>query len=185
MFNKTPEPSSPSPTTGGPPLGAALPGAPPSPQPPMAAPTPSPAPSTRPADADKPSVLGPDLRIRGGIEGRGEIQLQGRAWGDVRVERLIVTETAELEGSVVAITVEVRGRVVGGIEASNVRLLPSARVEGDITYEQLQIDIGAQFEGRCIRARKEAAAPAKADAEKPPAPKPPPVAKPADAAASA
>ena len=98
-------------------------------------------------------MLGPDLRIRGGIEGRGEIHLQGRAWGDVKVERLLVGEAAELEGSVLANAVEVRGRVLGAIEAHLVRLHPSAVVEGDITYEQLHIEIGAQLEGRCIRAK--------------------------------
>ena len=105
--------------------------------------------------APKPSasVLGADLVIKGGIEGRGEIQLQGRAWGDVKVERLIVGDTAELEGSVDAVTVEVRGRVAGSITARQVRLLPSARVEGDITYEQLAIELGAQFEGKCVRAK--------------------------------
>ena len=99
------------------------------------------------------SVLGADLVIKGGIEGRGEIQLQGRAWGDVKVERLIVGDAAELEGSVDAVMVEVRGRVAGSITARQVRLLPTARVEGDITYEQLAIELGAQFEGRCIRSK--------------------------------
>lgn len=117
------------------------------------------------------SVLGPDLNIRGGIEGRGEIQLQGRAWGDVKVERLIVAEPAELEGSVAANVVEVRGRVKGAIEAHSVRLLASARVEGDITYETLEIEAGAQFEGRCVRA---ASSQAKPEVPPPAASKPPP-----------
>ncbi|HEX8570625.1 MAG TPA: polymer-forming cytoskeletal protein [Caulobacteraceae bacterium] len=104
------------------------------------------------------SVLGSDLVIKGGIEGRGEIQLQGRAWGDVKVERLIVGDAAELEGSVDAVMVEIRGRVAGSITARQVRLLPTARVEGDITYEQLSIELGAQFEGRCIRSKAAAAA---------------------------
>jgi cytoskeletal protein CcmA (bactofilin family) len=99
------------------------------------------------------SVLGSDLVIKGGIEGSGEIQLQGRAWGDVKVDRLIVGDTAELEGSVDAVVVEVRGRVAGSINARQVRLLPSARVEGDITYEQISIELGAQYEGRCIRSK--------------------------------
>ena len=127
----------------------------PAPQP--AAYTPPPAnPAPAPTAARKPperaaSVLGADLVIKGGIEGRGEIQLQGRAWGDVKVERLVVGEAAELEGAVEAASVEVRGRVMGSISARQVRLMPSARVEGDITYEQLSIEMGAQFEGKCIR----------------------------------
>ena len=104
------------------------------------------------------SVIGPALAIRGGSEGRGTIHLQGRAWGDVKVENLMVGEAAALEGSVIAAIVEVRGRVTGSIDALNVRLLPSAQVDGDITYETLHIEPGASFEGRCIKTKPVAAA---------------------------
>lgn len=114
---------------------------------------PAPGAAARPAAAAA-SIIAPDLLIKGGIEGRGEIQLQGKAWGDVKVERLMVGEQATLEGSVEAVMVEVRGRVTGSISAREVKLLPSAKVEGDITYEQLSIDNGADFEGRCIRSKQ-------------------------------
>ena len=163
MFNKSIKDTA-TPPAGGPTPGGA----------PAASPTPAPAPApapnlsqnqtqNMPMESRRPtqvtaSVLGSDLVIKGGIEGRGEIQLQGRAWGDVKVERLVVGDAAELEGSVDAVVVEVRGRVAGSITARQVRLLPSARVEGDITYEQLAIELGAQFEGRCIRSKAKAAA---------------------------
>jgi cytoskeletal protein CcmA (bactofilin family) len=115
-----------------------------------------PATQTRKAPERIASVLGADLVIKGGIEGRGEIQLQGRAWGDVKVERLVVGEAAELEGGVEAASVEVRGRVIGSITARQVRLMPTAKVEGDITYELLHIEQGAQFEGKCIRTKPSA-----------------------------
>jgi cytoskeletal protein CcmA (bactofilin family) len=151
MFNKSIK------DTALPPAGGATPGGP---APVTAAPNLSQnaAPDARRERQVTASVLGSDLVIKGGIEGRGEIQLQGRAWGDVKVERLVVGDAAELEGSVDAVVVEVRGRVAGSITARQVRLLPSARVEGDITYEQLAIELGAQFEGRCIRNKTAAAA---------------------------
>ena len=136
---------------------AASPPRPPEPAPQPAF-TPPPANQTRKAPERAASVLGADLVIKGGIEGRGEIQLQGRAWGDVKVERLVVGEAAELEGAVEAASVEVRGRVNGAITARQVRLMPTARVEGDITYELLHIEQGAQFEGKCIRNKSTAAA---------------------------
>ena len=162
MFTKPGQDPQPAPPTGG---------RPPEPQASAPAPaSPPPASSYAPAAStassanrmagrgDTPnSVLGPDLAIRGGIEGRGDIHLQGRAWGDVKVEGLLVGEAAELEGSVIANVVEVRGRVTGSITANSVRLLPSARVDGDITYEVLQIEAGATFEGRCIKAKTKAA----------------------------
>ena len=167
MFKQTPKDSTPPPVDFGKTDDASAP-APEAAAAPTPAPMPTPAPApamtspaggtafssiapARPAGSSAASVIAPDLLIKGGIEGRGEIQLQGKAWGDVKVERLMVGEAATLEGSVEAVVVEVRGRVTGSISARQVKLHPSAKVEGDITYEQLSIEMGAQFEGKCIR----------------------------------
>ncbi len=182
MFKQTHKDGPPQPVDFGKPVDAAQPAPPPAPapEPQAAAPAPAPAPApsimpapspvsggtafsatapARPAGSSAASVIAPDLLIKGGIEGRGEIQLQGKAWGDVKVERLMVGEAATLEGSVEAVVVEVRGRVTGSISARQVKLHPSAKVEGDITYEQLSIDNGAFFEGRCIKSKGDASAP--------------------------
>ena len=119
------------------------------------------APAPQPRAATTPSVLGSDLVIRGGIEGAAEVQLYGRTFGDVAVERLLVGESAELEGAIDAVVVEVRGRVTGPITARQVVLMPSARVEGDITYDVLHIQEGALIEGRCTRAKTRPAAAAR------------------------
>jgi cytoskeletal protein CcmA (bactofilin family) len=96
------------------------------------------------------SVIGADLAVRGGLEARGRLNLSGEVFGDVKVERLTLSETASLEGSVEAVLVEVRGRVVGTIKAKDVRLYPTARVEADITYETLVVEAGAKLDGRCF-----------------------------------
>ena len=110
------------------------------------------APSTtaRPAGADPESVISSDVAVRGGLETRGRLSLSGEVFGDVKVERLTLAETASLEGSVEAVLVEVRGRVVGTIKAKDVRLYATARVEADITYETLVVEAGARLDGRCF-----------------------------------
>ena len=52
--------------------------------------------------------------------------------------------------------VEVRGRIVGGVSGKQVKLISTAYVDGDITAEQLSIDIGAYFQGRVLQGRREA-----------------------------
>ena len=52
-----------------------------------------------------------------------------------------------------------RGRVVGGVQGKQVKLVATAYVDGDITAEQLSIDIGAYFQGRVLQSRREAPAP--------------------------
>ena len=100
--------------------------------------------------ADPGSVISSDMAVRGGLETRGRLSLSGEVFGDVKVERLTLAETASLEGTVEAVIVEVRGRLVGTIKARDVRLYPTARVEADITYETLVVEAGARVDGRCF-----------------------------------
>ncbi len=118
------------------------------------APTPSPIASSRGL-----STLSSDLQFEGNVSGAGDLQVDGAIKGDVRVGRLIVGETGAIEGNVSADYLEVRGRIVGGVSGKQVKLVSTAYVDGDITAEQLSIDIGAYFQGRVLQSRREAPAP--------------------------
>ena len=169
MFNKTKSPA-PSPQSRAD-NGSAIPPLPdlPTPGGPAGAParSPSPAPGARGL-----STLSSDLQFEGGISGGGDLQIDGTIKGDVRVGRLIVGETGAVEGNVSADYIEVRGRVVGGISGKQVKLIATAYVDGDITAEQMSIDIGAYFQGRVLQGRREAPAPTAAP--RPAAPEPAP-----------
>ncbi len=99
------------------------------------------------------SSFGAGLIIEGNITGAGDLVLEGTVHGDVKVSHLTVGESGNIEGKVEADTVEVRGRVVGSIKGTQVKLQATAYVEGDITHEQLAIDVGAYFQGRCLQTR--------------------------------
>ena len=121
------------------------------------------APAGAPAQSGKASsLLASDIRFEGNISGNGELQIEGNVKGDVRVGRLVIGETGVVEGGVAADHVEVRGRIVGAVNGKQVKLLGTAYVDGDITHEQLSIDVGAYFQGRCVQGRKDAPAPAAA-----------------------
>ncbi len=139
------------------------------------APTDSQQPVRRPAPARAPSLLGPDLVFQGQISGEGELHVEGVIKGEVSVARLVIGERATVEGSIRGGAVEVRGKVMGNIEAKAVKLYESAHVEGDIVHEQLSIDVGAFFQGRCQQARPApVVAPPPVAAVPPPAPQPSP-----------
>lgn len=165
MFNKT---KSPAPTPQGrADSGSSIPPLPdlPTPgQPPASAPRPA-----GPALASQRglSTLSSDLQFDGNISGGGDLQIDGAIKGDVRVGRLIVGETGAVEGNVSGDYVEIRGRVVGAITGKQVKLIATAYVDGDITAEQMSIDIGAYFQGRVLQGRREAPAPTPASAPRP------------------
>ncbi len=104
------------------------------------------------------STLSSDLQFEGQVSGGGDLQVDGSIKGDVRVGRLIIGETGAIEGNVSADYLEVRGRIVGGVSGKQVKLVSTAYVDGDITAEQLSIDIGAYFQGRVLQSRRDAPA---------------------------
>lgn len=102
------------------------------------------------------SVIADDLVLEGGVTGQGELHVDGAIRGDVRVDRLTLGETGHIEGNIYAETVEARGRVVGSITASVVRLFATAHIDGDVTHENLSVEPGAFFQGRSLKLQRDA-----------------------------
>lgn len=128
-------------------------------------------PADRSAPRGSPKVaalITDNVTVEGGITGDGELHVDGTIRGDVRVARVTIGESGRVEGSVQADVLECRGKVIGSIQAKQVRLYATAHVDGDITHEQLAMENGAFFQGRSLRFQREA----RAAAAPAPAPKP-------------
>jgi cytoskeletal protein CcmA (bactofilin family) len=97
------------------------------------------------------SLIAENVTLNGDLASDGDVQLDGVVRGDLRVGRLTIGETGQVEGAVEAEAVDIRGRVAGSVTAQQVRLHATAQVVGDITHAQLAIDAGARFEGRSLR----------------------------------
>lgn len=106
------------------------------------------------------SVIGDDVTIDGSILGQGELHLDGTVRGEITVERLSIGETGQVEGTVTAETVDIRGKLTGTISAKQVKLYGTAHVDGDITHEQLSMEPGAYFQGRSLKFQRQITAPA-------------------------
>jgi cytoskeletal protein CcmA (bactofilin family) len=96
------------------------------------------------------SLVAEGVRLKGDLATDGDLHLDGALEGDLRVGRLTIGESGLVAGTIQAETVEVRGRVMGTISARQVRLLATARVDGDINHTELSIEAGAHFEGRSL-----------------------------------
>jgi len=116
-------------------------------------------PSLASTSAKAASVIFSNLVITGNVSGSGDLHLDGTVKGDVKVSQLSVGESGNIEGKVEADIIEVRGRVLGSIIGKQVKLTATAYVEGDITHDQLSIDVGAYFQGRCLQTRRPESAP--------------------------
>lgn len=126
------------------------------------------------------SLIANDMTLEGNILGGGELQVDGTIKGDVRVERVTIGETGQVDGGIFAEAVEVRGKVSGSVTAKQVRLYGACHVDGDITHEQLAMETGAFFQGRSLRLQRPAQQPS-ASAPPPASAQPPAAVQPAPA----
>ena len=94
------------------------------------------------------SVFGSDVVVKGDISASVDLHVDGRVEGDIKCASLVQGEGSEIAGAVVAETARLAGRVVGSISARELVILKSAVIEGDVHYDALTIEQGAQVEGR-------------------------------------
>ena len=73
--------------------------------------------------------------------------------GKVRCTRLVVSESGVVSGEIEAEAVTVRGQVDGSIRARVLALSATARVQGDILHQALEVESGAVVQGRVRQCR--------------------------------
>jgi len=98
------------------------------------------------------TVVGSELSIKGNLESKGEVQIDGAIEGDVNAIRIVVGQEARIKGNLLADDIVVCGAVAGSIRGNKVTLLAASHVEGDIVHGTLAIERGAYFEGKSRRA---------------------------------
>ena len=110
----------------------------------------SPAAGARPvaSSAGTFSVIGADIVIRGNITATADLHVDGAVEGDIACAALVQGESSRVEGAIEAETARLSGRVKGAITVRELVILRTARIEGDVHYDTLTIEQGAQVEGR-------------------------------------
>ena len=94
------------------------------------------------------SHLGAGSRITGELHFPGTVELPGYVKGRVEASAIVIEEAGEVEGELHAASIVIKGHFNGEVIGGEVRLHASARVTGEITYESLSIESGAQVEGK-------------------------------------
>ena len=94
------------------------------------------------------SVIGADVVIKGDIAASADLHVDGTIEGDIKCASLVQGESSAIHGGVVAESARLAGRVTGSITARELVILKSAVIEGDVHYDALTIEQGAQVDGR-------------------------------------
>ena len=102
------------------------------------------------------TLIDAKTHINGDVKFSGGLHLDGTINGNVTAtdsnsDFLSVSEQACIEGTVAVPIIVLNGLVKGDIDASEkVKLGPSARVIGNVTYANIETEIGAQINGKLI-----------------------------------
>ncbi len=101
------------------------------------------------------SVIGEDLIVKGDIDSKSDLVIEGRVEGNVSCLSLIVGKSGTITGDVYTEAVVVEGTIHGMVTSENVELKDGCTLEGDISSVMLAIDHGAEFNGM-VRPNKKA-----------------------------
>ena len=102
------------------------------------------------------SLIAEGTLVEGDLQFTEGLRLDGQVRGKVlaSVERpsiLVISEHAVVEGSVAADHIIVNGRINGPVLARQMlELQPKARITGDVTYQNLEMHMGAIVHGTLI-----------------------------------
>jgi cytoskeletal protein CcmA (bactofilin family) len=97
------------------------------------------------------SFIGPEVLVSGDLATDAQLHVDGRIDGNVRCQQLVQGPAGIVAGNIHADEARIAGTVEGQV---NVRILfveATARIMGDIAYETISIDAGAELEGRLAR----------------------------------
>jgi cytoskeletal protein CcmA (bactofilin family) len=97
-------------------------------------------------------LLGPDTTIEGTVEFEHTVRIEGSVVGKIQSTegKLIVGETAVVDGEVMVNVAIIMGRINGKINArKKVEVYPPGRIEGDIHSPTVLIKSGVIFNGNC------------------------------------
>jgi len=107
------------------------------------------------------SLIADNVEVVGDVIFSGGLRVDGRVEGNVinkGEERglLVISECGCIEGSVKTHDAVVNGTIIGDLTVGHfLELQPNARITGNITYRQLQMDCGASVDGKLVKTEDE------------------------------
>ena len=105
-------------------------------------------------------LIGESVELQGDIAITGGLHIDGKVTGNITVRdgnaaRLTLSNNGAIHGNVMVNDADINGRVKGDVHArGHVTLYPNARIDGDLSYESLEIKRGAQINGKLIASQE-------------------------------
>ena len=91
------------------------------------------------------TILQEDLKIKGNVFEKENIQINAEIDGNVKAENLKLEEKGKINGNIYSSVSELEGTVSGDIKSSKVHISGTGDIEGTIKQKTLSIDEGAKL----------------------------------------
>ena len=96
----------------------------------------------------KKSIFGTGAVFRGKISKVGAVDIHGKVYADLELDKLVIKKSGTLEGNVRVGLGVMAGRFTGKLHAHSIWVMKSSVLLGEIEYASLQMDRGAALNCR-------------------------------------
>lgn len=95
------------------------------------------------------AIIGEGYIFTGELKGSSVIRIEGKIIGNVHVEGgVVLGEKGIVEGDIITRCAIIHGMVNGNVKTTQLEIKKTGNVSGDITTDTIEIEIGAQYNGR-------------------------------------
>lgn len=95
------------------------------------------------------TVIGASINIKGDIQGKSTVRIDGTLEGNVAVENgIVLGEKGKIIGNVQSNHVVVYGTITGNIKCKELLLKNAGMVNGDIDTHTIEIELGGKYNGQ-------------------------------------
>ena len=109
-----------------------------------------------PVASGQDAIIGKNIKITGSIDSPDLVVLHGEVAGDIICKTLEIGSKGNLKGNVKAETVIIGGSLSGDVETIRLKLEGSAYVNGEMRYQVIEVEEGAQLEGSFVQQKSAA-----------------------------
>ena len=97
------------------------------------------------------NLVGSGTTIKGELDSKGDVRIDGKIIGEVRSKgKIVLGDTGVIEGDVYCTNADFSGKIEGKADVSELLALKATAVfNGDIITNKLSIEPGAKFSGTC------------------------------------
>ncbi len=102
------------------------------------------------------TIIGEGYVFTGELRGASVIRIEGKIIGNVHVEGgVVLGEKGIIEGDIHTRSAIIYGTISGNVKATQLEIKKTGCVNGDITTDTLEIELGAQYNGKLNMQRKQ------------------------------